>query len=126
MMDAAPEEWEELDVDDVIDGVGARPFGLLFQMRLRVVLGLWVASLFPDEAAEDEDEDDEEEKANEKRDGELGSPIRITVPFEAAESGRGMSGEDIEPSSRVDRASLAGFFLRPVRPPDGRRVRLGA
>lgn len=89
-------------------------------------MGLWVASLCPDEAAEDEDEDEEDEKAKEKRDGEFGSPIRITVPFEAAESGRWKSCEETELSSRVDRGAFSGFLLRPVRPPDGRIVRLGA
>lgn len=77
------------------------------------------------EAAE-EDDDEDEEKAKEKRVGEPGRPMRMTVPFEAAESGRGKSGDDGGLSLRVDRASRDGFLRRPVRPPDGRSVLLGA
>lgn len=66
------------------------------------------------------------EKANEKRDGEPGSPIRITVPLDAAESGRGLSGEDSGLSLSGARARRVGFFRRPVRPPEGRITLLGA
>jgi hypothetical protein len=113
------EEWDE--TKDRVEGIFR---GFLAQGVRRCFAG--VASLFP----EDEDEDD---KAKEKRLGEPGSPMRITVPFEAAEadeSGRGKTGDvgdigDIgEVSSRVARASFSAFLLRAVRPPDGRIVRL--
>lgn len=77
-----------------------------------------------EDAAEDEEE--EEEKAKEKRDGEPGTPMRMAVPFEAAESGRGPSGESGGLSLSGASCSWAGFFLRAVRPPEGRCVLLGA
>jgi hypothetical protein len=124
VVDAAEEDVVE-ELDDVIDGVERRALGLL-QIALRWCLsvGLRVLSVFPEVDVAEEDEDDEE-KAKEKRDGEPGRPMRITVPFEAAESGRGRSGDAERLSSRVDRVRRDGFLRRPVRPPDGRRVLLG-
>lgn len=116
------EEEEAEEWDEARDGVESIFLGLLAQSGRRCCFAE-IASLCPDEAAEDEDED---EKAKEKRDGEPGSPMRITVPFEAAESGRGKLGDVGESSFRGDRASFSGFLLRAVRPPDGRMVRLGA
>jgi hypothetical protein len=122
-----PEEPEEEEWDETKDRVEGIFRGFWPQGVRRCLAG--VASLFP----EDEDEDD---KANEKRLGEPGSPMRITVPFEAAEaaeaaeSGRGKTddvgdiGDIGEVSSRGARASFSGFLLRAVRPPDGRIVRL--
>lgn len=83
-----------------------------------------LASLWPEERVEDEDD----EKPNEKRDGEPGKPMRITVPFEAdeaADSGRGKP-EDTEESSLSGERTFSGFFRRAVRPPEGSIVRLGA
>jgi hypothetical protein len=124
VVDAAEDDVVE-ELEDVIDGVERSALGLL-QIALRWCLsvGLLVLSVFPEVDAAEEDEDDEE-NTKEKRDGEPGRPIRITVPFEAAESGRGRSGDAERLSSRVDRARRGGFLRRPVRPPDGRRVLLG-
>lgn len=103
VVDAEEDVVDELE--DVIDGVERRALGLL-QIALRWCLsvGLRVLSVFPAVDAAEEDEDDEE-NAKEKRDGEPGRPMRITVPFEAAESGRWKSGDAERLSSRVDRAS---------------------
>lgn len=116
------EEVEELE--DVIEVVERRALGRL-QIALRAFLSVLprVLSVYPEVEAADEDEDEEKEK--EKRVGEPGRPMRMTVPFEAAESGRGKSGDDGGSSLRVDRANRAGFLRRPVRPPDGRSVLLG-
>lgn len=69
-----------------------------------------------DEAVEDE----EDEKAIEKRDGEPGRPIRITLAFEVVDSGPAscwfrVGGEISFSDARVNRA---GFGLRFVRPPE--------
>jgi hypothetical protein len=118
-----PEEPEEEEWDETKDRVEGIFRGFLAQSGRRCFAG--VASLCP----EDEDEDD---KAKEKRFGEPGSPVRITVPFEVAEaaeeaeSGRRKTDDIGEVSSRGARASFSGFLLRAVRPPDGRIVRLVA
>jgi hypothetical protein len=120
----ADEEDEELE--DVIEGVERRALGLL-QIALRWCLRVVPRelSVYPEVDAAEEDDEEEEEKVKEKRDGDPGRPMRMTVPFDAAESGRGKSGDVGGLSLRVDRASRGGFLRRPVRPPDGRRVLLG-
>lgn len=122
------EEEEGEDVAEGINGLGIFPRGIRDQIVLRVGFVAWeVASLVAEDAADEEDE--EEEKAKDKRDGEPGRPMRMTVPFEEAESGRGgtrQSGDEGGLSSSVARGSRAGLIRRPVRPPDGRRVRAGA
>lgn len=118
-------EVVEDEVEEVIEGA-ERSFGLRDQIGIGLRICFeWVASLCAEEDADDE-EAEEVEKAKEKRDGELGSPMRMTVPFEAAESGRGMSGDSGGLSWRGVSCIWAGFFLRAVRPPDGSSVRLGA
>jgi hypothetical protein len=99
---------------------------LVFDDGFWLWFGLVVASVTADEAVDDApEEEDDEEKVKEKRDGEPGRPMRMTVPLEAAESGRGFSVEEGGLSFRGDRASRAGFCLRFVRPPDWRRVCVG-
>lgn len=119
------EEAEEPDDEECAEareGVESIFLGFLPHRGRRCCFAALV-SLGPEEAVDEEDD----EKANEKRDGEPGRPIRITVPFEAddaAESGRGKSGDVGEVSLRGDRV-FSGFILRAVRPPEGRDVRLG-
>lgn len=50
----------------------------------------------------------------------------MTVPLDAAESGLGLSGEDGGLSLSGAKARRTGFFRRPVRPPEGKIVLLGA
>ena len=71
------------------------------------------------EEDEDAEEEDADEKPRENREGDRESPMRMTVPLEAAESGRGPSGDDERLSWRAERAKGEGFLRRPVRPPDG-------
>lgn len=117
-MEAAEEEVEETE------GEGMMPRGNFDQIALRVCF--WLVASVVLEAAEEEEE---EEKAKEKRVGEPGRPIRMTVPFEEAESGRGgtrESGDEGGLSFRVARARRAGLLRLAVRPPDGRITRGGA
>ena len=118
------DEEDEIDGADVtIEGVGG--LSLWREGFERSQVRFWgfgerVESVFVEEVVEEEDEEDEVLNAKENRDGEPGRPIRITVPFEAAESGRGRSGEEGGLSVRGERARRDGGFRRPVRPPEGR------
>jgi hypothetical protein len=117
-----PEEPDDEEYAEARDGVESIFLGCLTHKGRRCCF-VTLGSLGPEEAVDEEDD----EKANEKRDGEPGRPIRITVPFEAddaADSGRGISGDVGESSLRGERV-FSGFILRPVRPPEGRVVRLG-
>jgi hypothetical protein len=79
-----------------------------------------------DEAADDAPEDEEDdENANEKRDGEFGRPTRMTVSFEAAESGLARLGDEVGLSFSGASAICAGLCLCFVRPPEGRIVCAG-
>lgn len=120
-LDVVDEEDVEVEVEGVREGVGRSFPGFLDQRGRGLRVCFWV--VFSEDAADEEEED---EKAKEKRDGDPGSPMRMAVPFEAAESGRGPSGESGGLSFSGVSCSWAGFFLRAVRPPDGRCVRLGA
>lgn len=117
------EEEEEMEGAEVtMEGVGGlslcREGFERSQVRFRG-FGERVESVFAEDVVEEEDEEDVL-NAKEKRDGEPGSPMRMTVPFEAALSGRGRSGEEGGLSVRGDRARRVGGFRLPVRPPDGR------
>lgn len=103
------------DEDELIDG-GALRRDQRDEMRCFFVSGV-VGFLQPDEAVEAVDDEDDE-KAMENRDGDPGRPMRMTVPFEAAESGRVWSGDERGLSLNGARARRAGFCLRFVRPPD--------
>jgi hypothetical protein len=117
--------FEEEDVEvEIIDGAEG---GFLFlrdqkdAMRCFIGCGdVAVASVRADDAAEEASEDEEEdEKAKEKRVGEPGRPpMRITVPFEAAEFGLVPSGDAGGLSFNGARARRVGRCLRFVRPPD--------
>ena len=120
------DEVVEDEVEEVMDGFGMSDLAVLAQMPLRCGLicfcgGLcviWLAFELPPEDEEDV------EKAKEKRVGEPGSPIRMTVPFDAAESGLVKSGDEGGLSLRGSSASLDGFWRLAVRPPDGSMMRL--
>jgi hypothetical protein len=103
-------EVAEEEVEDVIEGGLRRDQNA--GMRFLGIVGSLGEVV---EAAEDEDD----ERVMEKRDGEPGRPIRMTVPFEAAESGLVWSGEERGLSFNGARARRAGFCLRFVRPPEG-------
>lgn len=83
-------EEEEVEVE-IIDGAEGVFFVLRDQkdeMRCFFCCGdVAVASVWVEEAAEEAEEEEEDEKVKEKRDGEFGRPMRMTVPFEAAEFG---------------------------------------
>jgi hypothetical protein len=125
--EAEEEEVEEEERRDLALDLRGQKDGRCFFVVDGFVFGLAVASVAAAADVDDDvaEEEDEEEKAKEKRDGEPGSPMRMTVPFDAAESGRGFSVEEGGLSFRGDRASRAGFVLRFVRPPDWRRVWVG-
>jgi hypothetical protein len=123
--EADEEEVEEEEMKVLALDLRGQKDGRCFFVVDGFVFGLAVASVAADDADDDPAEEEDEEKAKEKRDGEPGSPMRMTVPFDAAESGRGFSVEEGGLSFRGDRASRAGFVLRFVRPPDWRRVWVG-
>ena len=78
-------ELHDEEFEEVIEG-GLR-LGQRDEMRCFLVPGFEGWLFGPEDAVEAVD-DEEDENAIEKRDGEPGSPMRMTVPFDAAESGR--------------------------------------
>lgn len=78
-------ELHDEEAEDVIEG--ALRLGQREEMRCFLVPGGVGWFLGPEEVVEAA-EDEEDENAIEKRDGDPGSPMRMTVPFDAAESGR--------------------------------------
>lgn len=116
------EEGEEEEFDEVIDAIERRGWGLCIRLELRCCLRPSLLAFVP-EYVEDEDED--VAGAKEDRDDETGSPTRIAVPLEAAESGRERSGEDEGLSLSDAKVDCVDRFRRAVRPPDGSTVRAG-
>lgn len=120
MVDVFEEEDVEVEIIDGAEGVFLFLRDQKDKMRCFIGWGdVAVASVWVEEAAEEASEDEEEdEKAKEKRVGEPGRPMRITVPFEAAEVGLVPSGDAAGLSFNGARARRVGLCLRFVRPPD--------
>lgn len=120
--DEDEEEGEEEEFDGVMDAIDRRGWGLCIRLGLRCCRSPSVVAFMP-EYVEDEEED--VEGAKEDRDDETGNPTWIAVPLEAAESGRGRSGEDGGLSFSDAKVDFVDRFRRAVRLPDGSTVRAG-
>ena len=107
MVDVFEEEDVEVEIIDGAEGVCLFLRDQKDEMRCFIGCGdVAVASVWVDDAAEE---------ASEKR---VGEPMRITVPFEAAEFGLVPSWDAGGLSFNVARARRVGRCLRFVRPPD--------